>query len=167
MNPGLKSRITEQNVLTIPDYSPDVLHQIFNSALAKTGYSLDPAMPDSSIQTLMENIYQSRDQHFGNARFVEKELIEGQLLPSAVKRGSHTIQREDFGKWASRLETITMDSVRKEFGHFPGLDETGLPILDRYLNYRKRLRAEGTNDGRIEHIVLVGNPGTGKTQLAK
>lgn len=168
MNPGLKSRITEQNVLVIPDYPPDVLHQIFDSALAKTGYSLDSSLSDSAIQTLMENIYQSRDQHFGNGRFIEKELIEGQLIPSAAKRGNHTIQREDFGKWAERLEPVTMDSIRKEFSRFPGLDKTGLPILENYLNYRKRLRAEGAGPGagRLEHIVLVGSPGTGKTKLA-
>lgn len=128
MNPGLKSRITEQNVLTIPDYSPDVLHQIFNSALAKTGYSLDPAMPDSSIQTLMENIYQSRDQHFGNARFVEKELIEGQLLPSAVKRGSHTIQREDSANGPADWKPLPWTLSAKSSGTFPGWTKPACPF---------------------------------------
>lgn len=169
MNPGLESRI--KKILSIPDYGPETLTDIFFDILQEYHLSLANDLSREDILTYMDNIYQSRNRRtFGNGRYVRENLIERKLLPSATRRGSRQISRCDFGEDMPRLDRTTVESVRKELAGYPVLGKLGEKIIDECLNHRDMLRAEGKLSGEsngLPHLIFVGNPGTGKRTIVK
>src|SRR6185295_17690864 len=64
-NPGLKSRFNK--FIHFGDYAASELIQIFDFMLSKTGY-VATQEARSAIERGMENLYEHRTGHFGNAR---------------------------------------------------------------------------------------------------
>ena len=170
MNQGLQDRISR--IITIPDYDPKTLTDIFFDVIAANGYSLSDDLSRESIETYMNNIYQARNRrNFSNGRFVKEKLIEKRLITNAKSRGDlHTITKLDFGDEAYKLENATMDSVRKELETYPGLGQIGIKIIEDYIDYRQMQIEDGIkvdDIDNLEHIIFKGNPGTGKTTIVK
>lgn len=169
MNPGLESRI--KKILSIPDYGPETLMDIFFDILKEHNLSLADDLSREDILTYMDNIYQSRNRRtFGNGRFVRENLIERKLIPAAARRGSRQIARCDFGEDAPRLDRTTVESVRKELAGYPVLGELGEQIIADCLDHREMLRGEGKLSGEssgLPHLIFFGNPGTGKHTIVK
>lgn len=99
-DPGLRRRFSEDHVISILDYEPKVLEQIFYKVIEEQGYSLGDSLSAEDIQRFMENIYQKRNRReFGNGSYIRKELIQNVLIPNAIERGDNkTIQKCDFGE---------------------------------------------------------------------
>lgn len=66
-NPGLESRFNK--VLFFDDYTGEELLAIFQSLCKKNGYTL-PAETQAAAETLFSDLFQHRDENFGNAREV-------------------------------------------------------------------------------------------------
>lgn len=170
MNQGLADRI--KRIITIPDYTPDVLTKIFFDVLSEHGYSLSDELDEGSIRTFMDNVYQARNRRdFSNGRFVKDNLIEKKLIINAQSRGdAHTIIKADFTDDAYKLEKVTRESVNKELLTYPGLGEIGVKIIDDYIDYRQMQQEDGIqidDIDNLEHLIFKGNPGTGKTTIVK
>lgn len=170
-DPGLRRRFSEDHVISIPDYEPKVLEQIFYKVIEEQGYSLGDSLSAEDIQRFMENIYQKRNRReFGNGSYIRKELIQNVLIPNAKERGdNNTIQKCDFGEKQIEFDIVTMETIKEEFANLPGLSEVGYEIVNRYVQRRQMDKADHINSAdqpNPPHLILVGRPGTGKTTMA-
>ena len=71
-NPGLKSRFNKY--LYFEDYNGDQLFKIFQGRVKRNDYRLDAAA-EQAVKEHLEELYEDRDQNFGNARDV-RNLFE-------------------------------------------------------------------------------------------
>lgn len=169
MNNGLESRI--RRIISIPDYTPNILTDIFLDILYEHGFSLSNELTRENIQNYMENVYQSRDRKtFANGRFVKESLIESELIPRANNRGSTQITRSDFDADASKLDKPSLDAVLREMDAYPVIGEKVKEIVTD-CSYRHEMHsAEGGLHGSksvLPHMILYGNRGTGKNTLVQ
>lgn len=169
MNEGLDSRI--KYTLTIDDYDPKVLTEIFFSVLKEKGYELGEDLNEETVRAYMNTVYQMRDRRtFGNGRFVKETLIERKLIPNARERGDERfIVRADFADEIGKLENPTKESIYAELDKYPGLDKIGRRIIEEYIDLRQMQIDDGKDLDdikNIKHLVFVGSPGVGKTTVA-
>ena len=179
-NSGLSSRFNE--TVNFRDYKPEELTEIFTRMAKKEKLSLDPEA-EKHILNFFRKIYISRDAtKFGNAREA-RNVLDKAMKKQAVRVAKlqttdnynpadlniltrEDIEGEDVGKekdlnqiLAELDEFIGMTSVKEEIRQLANKLEMDRIMMERGLVKNPEL----TN----VHIVLTGNPGTGKTTIAK
>lgn len=184
-NPGLRSRF--KLTFEFQDYLPQELSQIALYACKEKEISL---APDAQvlIDELITEAFRRRDRSFGNARFVY-DLVDKAKIQLGLRimnlPNARTLMSEP-------LSVVTKEDVekvqrehRRPLPHIP-VDEKLLTValheLDSLIgmqNVKKDIRElvhlvrfyreSGRNVlGRFYlHTVLIGNPGTGKTTVAR
>ena len=184
-NPGLRSRF--KLTFEFADYLPQELSQIADYAcnekevmLAKEAKTL--------VDEMITEAFRSRDRAFGNARFVH-DLIDKAKLQLGLRLMSHpevrslhsealtVILREDVEKvkitQKRPLPNIPVDealltAALHELDSLIGMQNIKKDI--RELVHLVRFNRDSGRDvlGRFYlHTVFVGNPGTGKTTVAR
>lgn len=100
-NPGFKSRFNRY--ISFPDFLPSELFEIFESNCNKLDYQLTKEAKTKMI-AIFENAYSTRDQSFGNGRFV-RNIFEKVLEQQAnrIAKESHLTKEI--------LTTITEDDI--------------------------------------------------------
>ena len=183
-NPGLKSRFTK--TFDFEDYTPDELLEIFRRTIKQEEYSLDKEA-DEYLKKEFTRLYRERDKSFGNARLAKSIFEDAKLnlsrrylkLPKEeqTKEVLTKIVAEDlkniFKVKAGRQVTIpineeALNEVAGELENLIGLFSVKNSIKE-IIKLARYYHEQGLNlsDKFGSHILFLGNPGTGKTTIAR
>lgn len=167
-NPGFKSRI--QFYVDFPNYSREELKEITKLMIGKNDYSC----ADDALECILDlTDYQRKSPHFGNARearrFVEQAIMAQSMRTVSQPDSKRVIQRED-------VETVAKNnkiSLRKNDGvQFAVTPEEKLAEMIGLASVKKTIAkiyaTMKKNPGTLNsHMCFYGNPGTGKSEVAR
>ncbi|MBU6341343.1 MAG: AAA family ATPase [Bacteroidetes bacterium] len=184
-NPGLRSRF--KLTFEFPDYLPQELSLIADYASKEKEVVLEDNAK-TRIDALITEAFRSRDRSFGNARFVH-DLIDKAKIQLGLRVMANPKARDSSSDALSRILLEDVNKVqivnKRPLPNIP-VDENlliaALHELDSLIgmqNVKKDIR-EMVNLVRFYrdtgrdvlgrfylHTVFVGNPGTGKTTVAR
>ncbi|MFF5292483.1 AAA family ATPase [Paractinoplanes globisporus] len=178
-NPGLQSRFTRY--IEFEDYGPGELRQILDASFAAKGLVVSPDA-DAGLTRLIADLYRRRDAKFGNGRAM-RELFEKIIGRQAQRLSTVARAREKTGTpvdWRlivaddvtdERAAVVDdVDALLAELDAMIGLAEVKREIrkLVALVRLNQRRVREGQNPIPVSlHMVFTGNPGTGKTTIAR
>lgn len=177
MNPGLRSRFSKANILTIEDYKPDLLKDIFVNDCHRDGYRFigeSEGEEPLDLDLFFTNLYQQRNRaDFGNARDVIALAKEVKMQCSLRDDLLKCIQKEDFEdaqKYFVKRGVSSIDEIYDRIDQYVGMGF----VKDLFKNIRYEVldTMDSKSRGIVpeaypDHYIFAGNPGTGKTTVGK
>ena len=177
-NSGLRSRFPR--MIEFADYTAPELAAIFRSMAKKNEFALAPDL-DAGLDAAIAKLTAKRDRTFGNARFV-RQLFEdatarqatrlaesGELDAEALK----TLALADLsaGERKEDIRAPKIEDVLAELDSLVGLQPVKDEVRRLVATVRaNKLRADKGLENNVTmsyNFVFTGNPGTGKTTVAR
>ena len=175
-NPGLRSRFNRN--IVFEDYSPAELFEIFRRFCADGKYILSEGA-EKRVRAHLKYLYDIRNDNFANARevrnFFEKvtEQQTNRLAEENCEDYFTILERDIDGLDPERLQEESGTSVQDTLSELNALiglaavkHEIGTLISMARLNAERKNRGLPAQDIAL-HMVFSGNPGTGKTTVAR
>jgi SpoVK/Ycf46/Vps4 family AAA+-type ATPase len=183
-NPGLKSRFN--HTFTFDDYTPDELLSIFSNAIAKEEYKIEDDAKEE-LKKEFTRLYRKRDTSFGNARLImqifeklkiqiskriikidEKERTKEILSTFILEDIKSTLKTKDDINVQLPIDQEALSVALSELNNLFGLQSIKNEVAD-LVKLVKYFIKQGVNvkDKFGDHILFLGNPGTGKTTVAR
>lgn len=177
-NMGLESRF--KTTIEFDDYTPAQLSEIFTKMANKSGYTIT-ADANKALNTCINRIYLRKTDTFANARTIRnyyEKTIQAQserisLFESVTKDEITVLSESDilnaFGLPADTDEQTYVDAIKK-LKELTGLTSVK-KCIDEMVAYtitnKKKMELGLTPIPMSLHMVFTGNPGTGKTTVAR
>jgi SpoVK/Ycf46/Vps4 family AAA+-type ATPase len=183
-NPGIKSRFT--HTFNFEDYTPDELLKILDRNLVKEEYKITNDAK-KLLHSEFVKLYRKRDKTFGNARIVRNIFEEAKInlgkrvvtlkKDERTKEVLNTITVEDISRLASKdklsrykigIDEELLEESLKELNNLVGLSSVKKEINDLLKLARYFFESgEDISEKFGTHYLFLGNPGTGKTTVAR
>ena len=177
-NSGLRSRFAK--TVEFADYSASELAAIFRSMARKNEFLLSDDL-DKGLDDAIKKLTAKRDRTFGNARFV-RQLFEDSTARQANRLADcadlsaealNTLVLADLGLGERKVDVRapSVDEVLAELDELVGLqpvkDEVRRLVATVRANKLRQEKGLENNVTMSYNFVFTGNPGTGKTTVAR
>ena len=172
INPGVRSRFNY--FLNLEDYSPDELYQIL-MVFAKDKQYVFSAEAEKLARKKIKEMYDQREKDFANGRTMR------QLFDEICKRQAGRLQKDDVSQMSNEqlmtieVQDIPYDAPRavdcseclKKFDGMVGLESVKKEVTSLAAYLTLQIKRGETDTFQGKHYVFTGNPGTGKTTVAR
>ncbi|MGJ5817500.1 AAA family ATPase [Paludibaculum fermentans] len=170
-NPGLESRFTRY--IQFDDYAAEELTSIFEGFCRQYDYQLTPEAR-TKVEREVADLWRRRGRNFANARAIRR------LFEEAVERQAGRLERETSADPGAMLPddipgsavgpVDDVEGLLAELDAMIGLRQVKAEVrgLVNFVRANERRRKEGFAASPLSlHLVFEGNPGTGKTTVAR
>lgn len=169
-NIGFSSRIQHAGRFLFEDYPPEILYQIFEKQFK--GERFTPEF-ENEIKKLISVLYSRRNFRWGNAREMENLANTIREQHKSNSTAGEYCPDDISGNYKRLISPeVDVDSILKDINEMKGLAEVK-EALTTLLNsaaaerYETEVTGETTLEVRDLNFIFLGNPGTGKTTVAK